>query len=132
MPEGKYPSTPEEAIFEIYSRVVSLETTIRGTPNTQEGGLVQAVQEVKALAVEVKDANIDQGKLVVWLQARCRAFHGESNQPLTAGPGAAVANENPLAKVPKGRVLAFLASAALFVALVIYNLGGLLGWWTVK
>src|SRR3989304_9269584 len=124
---NKYPATPEEAIWDIHARMISLETTIRGTPNTAEKGLVGVVEEVKALAVEVKNANNDQGKAVAWLQARCRAFHGESNDPKAQGDNAT----NPLKNVPAKRVVAFLMSAAIFVALVIYNLGGLLGWWSV-
>jgi hypothetical protein len=138
----KQPSTPDEAIWEIYSRVVALEVTIRGTPNTQEGGLVQAVKEIKDLAVENKDAYIEQGKAVTWLQARCRAFHGERNdaepsgnknpKEKAAGSGAATDNENPLKLISKGRLLAFLATMAAFLAMVIYNLGGLLGFWSVQ
>lgn len=122
------PKTTEDAIWDIHARVVSLETTIRGTPNTKEGGLVQAVQEVKDLAVEVKNANIDQGKNVAWLQARCRAFHGERGNPLYPGdPGEPA---KPLANVPKKKVFGFLASLATFVALVVYNLGLWAGWWS--
>jgi hypothetical protein len=128
------PKTAEEAIFDMYSRMISMETTIRGTPNTKEGGLVQTVQEVKNLAVEVKDYYIEQGKTVTWLTARCNAFHGESGHiaeaPSGSPPGGQA--ENPLSKIPKGRVAAFIASIALFVALVIYNLGGLVGWWSIK
>ena len=124
----KKPNTPEEAIWDIHARVISLETTIRGTPNTKEGGLVQTVQELKDLAVEVKDANIEQGKHVAWLQARCRAFHGESGNPANPGnPGT-----NPLVNISKKRIAGFLLTLAFFVAVVIYNLGGLVGWWTVK
>ena len=128
----KQPTTPEEAIWEIYARVVSLETTIRGTPNTQEGGLVQSVQEVKALAVENKDAFIDQGKSVAWIQARCRAFHGERNgQNGPPGDGTSGGNyqeENPLKKVSKGRLASFLLALGTLLSLVIYHLGMWLGW----
>lgn len=130
----KQPTTPEEAIWEIYSRVVSLETTIRGTPNTAEGGLVQSVQEVKALAVENKDAFIEQGKSLTWLQTRCRAFHGERNgidAPKAQAPtGDGAESDNPLAKIPKGRIATLVVTVATFVSLVIYNLGMWLGWWT--
>lgn len=122
------PKTTDDAIWDIHARVVSLETTIRGTPNTKEGGLVQAVQEVKALSVEVKDANIEQGKTVTWLMARCRAFHGERGNP--ALPGNPGENGNPLSNVPKKRIISFLTAAAFFVALAIYNLGQWVGWWS--
>ena len=121
------PRNTDEAIWEIYARVVSLETTLRGTPNTREGGLVQAVEDVKALSVEVKNANIEQGKAVTWLQARCRAFHGERNN--LVGPGNQPEESNPLAKLPKGRLWTFLLTLATFVSLVVYNLGLWVGWW---
>ncbi len=124
------PKNTEEAIWEIYARVVSLETTIRGTPNTKEGGLVQAVEEVKALAVETKDTNISQGQALAWLQARCRAFHGERGNAATPGNPVNPADPvGPLAAVPKKRVAGFLLSIASFVSLVIYNLGIWVGWW---
>lgn len=71
-PENRKPSTPEEAIWDIHARVVSMETTMRGTPNTSERGLVGQVQEVKALAVEVKNYYIDiQGRLSAQ-EAKCK------------------------------------------------------------
>lgn len=121
MPEE--PKTPTEAVFAIYSRMTSLETTIRGTPNTAEKGLVGEIQEVKALAVEVKNVYIDQGKDIATLKARCRAFHGESGNPVAPG-------ENPLAGIPKKRVISFILTAATFVALVVYTLGQWVGWWS--
>jgi hypothetical protein len=125
------PKTTEDAIWDIHARVVSLETTIRGTPNTKEGGLVGEVQEIKALSVEVKNANIEHAKAISWLQARCRAFHNGSGG-LTDPDGETGGRQNPLKKVPKGRLFGFLGTGAIFVALVIYNLGGLCGWWAVK
>jgi hypothetical protein len=124
------PNTPEEAIWDIHARMISLETTIRGTPNTAERGLVGVVEDVKALAVEVKDANIDQGKTVAWLMARCRAFHGESNTAANPGNPGTGDKANPLAGISKGRVVSFLVAAATFVALVIYTLGQWVGWWS--
>ena len=121
MPEE--PKTPNEAIFAIYSRMTSLETTIRGTPNTSERGLVGVVQEVKELAIEVKDVYIEQGKDIAKLQARCRAFHGESGNPTAPG-------ENPLAGIPKKRIIGFLSGAGVFLAMLIYTLGQFFGWWT--
>ena len=71
MPDKK-PSTPEEAIWDIHARMVSMETTMRGTPNTQEHGLVGEIQEVKSLAVEVKNYYIDiQGRLSAQ-EAKCK------------------------------------------------------------
>jgi len=131
MPEG-YPKTSEEAIFQIYSQMVSLgsrmtslETTLRGTPNTQEGGLVQAVQEIKALAIEVKDKNILQGDSLTWLTTRCRAFHGERNDIDKATETKAAG----LASVSKNRLIAFLLAAGLVIGSAIYQLGIQVGWW---
>ena len=130
MPDNE-PKTPEEAVFLIYSRMTSLETTIRGTPNTAEKGLVGVVEEVKALAVEVKNVYIDQGKDIATLQARCKAFHGESGHG-TAGDGGPGDKPNPLANVPKKRVAGLLLTIGTVIAIAVYNLGGFLGWWTVK
>jgi len=123
MPE-KHPSTPEEAIWDIRDRLISVETTLRGTPNTKECGLVGEIQDVKALAVEVKDANIEQGKNVAWLMARCRVFHNGGGDPN--------GEPNPLKKVPKKKIFGFISTLAFFLALFIYNLGGAFGWWNVK
>jgi hypothetical protein len=127
-----YPKTSEEAIFQIYSQMVSfssrmtsLETTLRGTPNTQEGGLVQAVQEIKDLAVEVKDKNILQGESLTWLTTRCRAFHGERNDIDKATESKAAG----LASVSKNRLIAFLLAAGTVIAAAIYQLGIQVGWW---
>lgn len=124
MPPTNEPRTPEEAVFAIYQRITSLETTIRGTPNTAEKGMVGEIQEVKTLAVQVKDYYIEQGKDVATLKARCKAFHGDSGSPGPAGE-----RPNPLASVNRGRLISFLAIFATFVALVIYTLGVWVGWW---
>jgi hypothetical protein len=124
--EQRRPGTTDEAIWEIYGRVVKLETTLLGTPNTQSGGLVQAVAEIKALAIEVKDKNILQGDSLTWLTTRCRAFHGERNDiDKPAQPKA----EGPLAGISKPRLIAFLLAAGTVIASAVYNLGVLVGWW---
>lgn len=120
--ENKRPTTPEEAIWDIYSRVMSLETTLLGHANSQDGGLVAEVQEIKALAIEVKDSHNRTSQGVTWLQTRCRLFHGEGNNQ----------EENPLRRVSKTRLVTFVVTAGTFVAVAVYNLGGLFGWWEVK
>jgi hypothetical protein len=126
--EQRRPGNTDEAIWEIYGRVVKLETTLLGTPNTQSGGLVQAVQEIKDLAVEVKDKNILQGESLTWLTTRCRAFHGERNDVDKAAEPPKT-DKNPLSSISKARLIAFLVAAGTVVGSAVYNLGLLTGWW---
>ncbi len=62
------PENTDEAIWDIHSRIVSLETTIRGTPNTDEKGMVG---EVKALAYEVKNSYGDHEGRLKSIEAKC-------------------------------------------------------------
>lgn len=62
------PGTPEEAIFDMHARLVRQETTLTGTPGTDDGGLVQDVKELKALAIETKDVTIAQGNRLTKLE----------------------------------------------------------------
>ncbi|MFA5429854.1 MAG: hypothetical protein WC329_01690 [Candidatus Omnitrophota bacterium] len=126
MPDNK-PRTTEEAIWDIHGRIISLETTILGTPNTKDNGLVGEVAEIKKMAVDVRD----NAKNISWITARCKAFHGESGN-MGAGTYGTIEKGNPLKDVPKGRLVGLLTGVAFVIALAIYNLGGFLGWWPVK
>ena len=86
MPDNKKPSSPEEAIWEIYARQVSIEQTLRGVQGTEERGLVGEVQEVKALSVEVKNYYIGQQARLSAIEAKCAERTAAGNDCVPATP----------------------------------------------
>lgn len=112
----------------VIRKLTTLETVILGVQDTDNRGLVGDIKEIKESLAVVRTHETE----IALIKQRCQQIHGDnpgSNPGKKADPDDPL---SPLAKIPKTKIVAFIFSLAAFIALVIYNLGGLLGWWTTK